>query len=210
MKSKNIKCIILGHKNFGEADKFVFLYSDETGKIRTMAKGARKITSKFMGHLETLNICDVSLYFGPKNIIITEISTIDSHNKLRKNLDKLAGALQIAEITNQVLYEGQSLDNLFRLMEKTLQHLNITKKPLIISMAYIVKLLDKVGIIPDFKKTRLSLEQKYIKFLEFIKSKHFTEIEQIALTKEEKTKIVEILTQIIERETEKHFKSFYI
>lgn len=210
MKSKNLKCVILGHRNLGESDKIVFLYNEEFGKIRAIAKGARKMTSKFIGHLETLNICDITFYFGPKNTIITEISTIDAHKKLRRNLDKLSGALQIAEITDQVLYENQTLDNLFRLMEKTLAHLNNSKKPLLISMSYIIKLLDKVGILPEFKKTSPLYERKYLKFLEFIRSKTFTEIEKIALTQEEKIKIVNILKSLIEQETEKHFKSFLL
>ena len=217
MKSKTLKCVILGHKNLGESDKFVFLYNEEFGKIKAVAKGSRKITSKFMGHLETLNICDVSLYYGPRNIIITEISTIDAHKRLHRNLEKLSGALQIAEITDQVLYENQTLEDLFRLIEKTLTHLNDSKKPLLIAMSYIIKLLDKVGIIPEFKEslrvpegTLRVLPEKYLKFLEFIRTRTFTEIETIALSKEENERIIDILKSIIERETEKHFKSFLI
>jgi DNA repair protein RecO (recombination protein O) len=210
MKSQTLKCVILGHKNLGESDKWVYLYNEELGKIKAVAKGARKITSKFIGHLETLNTCNITLYFGPRNIIVTEISTIDSQKRIRRDLDKLSGALQIAEITSRVLYENQTLENLFRLMEKTLQHLNTSEKPLLIAMAYIVKLLDKMGLLPDLRMHTYSVDKKYIKFLEFIRSKTFTEIETIALTKEEKERIIQILKTLIERETEKHFKSFLI
>ena len=83
MRNISEKCVILGHKNFNESDKLVFLYSDKFGRIKAIAKGARKITSKFTGHLETLNICFVTLYFGPRNIIITELSQDEENIKIK-------------------------------------------------------------------------------------------------------------------------------
>jgi len=71
MKRATTIAIVLGSKNFMESDKIVHLYSEDLGKIRAIAKGARRITSKFVGHLETLNLVTASLYFGPKNTILT-------------------------------------------------------------------------------------------------------------------------------------------
>ena len=209
MRNISEKCVILGHKNFNESDKLVFLYSDKFGRIKAIAKGARKITSKFTGHLETLNICFVTLYFGPRNIIITELSQDEENIKIRENLEALSGALQIAEITNQLLFEGQGLENLFKLIEKTLIHLSETKKPELIALAYIVKLLDKTGFLPDFKETKVNLSIKYLKFLEYLKKEPLTKIEKINLTSQEKKHITEFLKSWIEQETNKSFKSFF-
>ncbi|MDD3861733.1 MAG: DNA repair protein RecO [Candidatus Gracilibacteria bacterium] len=212
MRRFSAKCIILGHKDLSENDKFVFLYNEEMGKIKAVAKGARKITSKFTGHLETLNICTAEFYISPRNILITEISTDENFRNVRENLETLSGALQIAEITDKLLYENQKLENLIKLIQKTISHLSKTKKPLLISMAYMIKLLDKIGIIPDFKaiENEFNLEQKYRKFFEYLKTKTLTEIEKIHLTKEETSNIKNFLNRIIEEETGKTFKSFLI
>lgn len=212
MRTHTAKCIILGHKNLSENDKFVFLYNEELGKIKAVAKGARKLTSKFTGHLETLNICIATLYFSPKNIILTEISTTENFCKVRENLDRLSSALQIAEITDKVLYEHQTLENLIKLIEKTILHLATTKKPLLIAIAYIIKLLDKIGIIPDFKEiqSEFNLEKKYRQFFEYLKTKSLSDIEKIALTQDEALHIKNFVRQIIENETDKTFKSFLI
>ncbi|MFA7685267.1 MAG: DNA repair protein RecO [Candidatus Gracilibacteria bacterium] len=212
MRKITTKCIVLGHKDLSENDKFVFLYNDEFGKIKAVAKGARKITSKFTGHLETLNICTIELYFGPKNILITEITTDENFRNVKENLETLSSALQIAEITDKLLYENQTLENLIKLIEKTIFHLGTTKKPLLISIAYIIKLLDRIGIIPDFKaiENEFNLEGKYRKFFEYLKTKSLTEIEKISLTKEETFHIKNFLNRIIEQETGKTFKSFLI
>lgn len=209
MKNALVKCVILGHKNFGEADKLIFLYSDELGKTKAIAKGARKITSKFTGHLETMNICFITLYFGPRNTIITEVAQDENSRKIKENMETLTGALQIAEITTQLLPEDQPLDNLLKLIEKTLHHLTETKKPELIAIAYIVKILDKTGLLPDFKTTKVDLATKYLKFLEYLKKGSLTEIERINLTKSEQKHITEFLKRWIEQETNKNFRSFF-
>ena len=212
MRKFSTKCIILGHKNLSENDKLIFLYNEKLGKIKAVAKGARKITSKFTGHLETLNICDMELYLGPKNILITEVSTDENFRKVKENLDSLSSALQIAEITDKLLYEHQTLENLIKLIEKTILHLSTSKKPLLIAISYIIKLLDKTGIIPNFKdnQTEFNLAEKYRKFFEYLKAESLTEIEKISLTKTEIIHIKNFLKHVIERETGKTFKSFLI
>lgn len=207
MKTATVKCVILGQKVFGENDKLVFLYCDELGKLKVIAKGARKVTSKFTGHLETLNICEVSLYFGPRNIIITEIADNSPKTLLKENLETLASAFQIAEITDSLLMENQSLENLFTLIKKAITHLSKSERPKLIGLAYIIKLLDKVGVLPDFKQTKTKLPGKYVKFFEYLRTKHFSEIEKIILSKKEEFESQKLLSRLIERETERKFHS---
>ncbi|MFH1284441.1 MAG: DNA repair protein RecO [Candidatus Peregrinibacteria bacterium] len=198
MKNVTISGVILGHKNLGECDKIVFLYNDDYGKIKAIAKGARKLTSRFTGHLETLNFCTAVLYFGPKNIILQEISTLTCPFRSRKSLPVISNALKMAQITNQLLYENQTLENLTELLKTAIKHLTASHKKSLITTSYTIKLLDKSGLIPDFKETQLHAETKYSKFFNFIKIKPFREIEKITLTKEEKSyvkKFTETLLQ---------------
>lgn len=198
MKTLSTTCIILGHKNFGEADKLIYLYIKELGKIKAIARGARKITSKFAGHLETTNFCKISLYFGPKNTIITEISSFKNFKTLRENLDKLNCALKIAEISNRVLMENQQLENLSELLETNLDHLAISQKPELITYSYLLKILDLAGLIPDFKSINTNMETKYLKFLNFIKTNSLKHIEKIKLENEEKQELDKIFDRIIQ------------
>lgn len=202
MRSKTTKCIILGHKAIGEGDKLVYLYSDEFGKLKAIAKGASKLTSKFTGFLETLATCHISLYFGPKRIIITEISSDEFKQDDQKNLNKMTAKLHIAEITNKLLPEANPLPGLETLINKAKNHLNTCKRPLLILTAYLVKFLDKVGILPDFREINSrKIEIKYLKFFQFLKEKHFSEIDNITLTQKEEQKIKEVIKKIIENET---------
>ncbi len=185
MKSQSVQCIILGHKDLVEYDKFVFLYTEEFGKIKVVAKGARKITSKFTGHLETLNFAIAEIYFGPKNTILKEIITVKNFKKIRDNLERLESALQIAEITNQIIYENQKIENLFELLTSTMKQLSISNKPLLAAQSYIMKILDKAGMIPDFKTISTKTDKKYLKYLHFLKTQPIQETEKISIDKHE-------------------------
>lgn len=189
MKNCTTQGFILGHKNLGESDKLIFFYSVELGKIKIIAKGARKITSKFTGHLETLNHCTIEIYFGPKNTILKEVTTNNNYLKNEKELCVLGNALKIAEFTDRILYAEQTLENLEELIKGTLTQLTQTKNPDLILIAFIIKLLDKAGHIPDFKSTSLGLPEKYLKFFNFIKENPLPKIEQISLSREEEKKI---------------------
>ena len=196
IKSISITGVILGNKNFGDYHKLIFIYTEELGKIKAIAKGARKITSKFTGHLETMNLAKISLYFGPKNIIITEISTLKALKDIRENFEKITQILEIAEITNKMIYEKQSLYKLTELIEQTIEQFKKTRKPRQIKQGYQIKLLDKIGLIPDFKSIKTNLDTKYLKFLNFLKEKPLSEIEKIKLEKEEEKKINEIIDKL--------------
>lgn len=197
MKSTSINCVILGHRDFTENDKLIFLYTAEFGKIKVIAKGGRKITSKFTGHVETLNFAMAEIYFGPKNIILKEIITIKNFKKIRDNLERLSAAIQIAEITNHLLYEGQKLDNLMGLLTDTLQQLSTSTKPALTSQAYMIKILDQSGLVPDFKTIVSHLDQKYIKFFHYLQTQPLNSIDRISVTEKENETINLVIKKIM-------------
>lgn len=199
MKTATTDAIILGNKNFGETDKLVFLYCTELGKIKVVAKGARKITSKFTGHLVTLNFCRVSLYFGPRNTILTEIVSLTKNTQRIKNeLTHLQAALKIAEITNKILHDNEIMEDLYSLLKHTLFHLKNSRKPELISLAYIIKFLGKQGVMPEFKTLQTKVQEKYLKFFRFIVTQNYANIEKIALNENEKIQIEKLILRLIQ------------
>jgi len=60
--------IVLRRSNLGEADKILTLYTPNLGKIRAIAKGVRRPTSKLGGHVELLTHCSLMLARGPEAV----------------------------------------------------------------------------------------------------------------------------------------------
>lgn len=197
MKNSSINCVILGHRDFTENDRLIFMYCEEFGKIKVIAKGARKITSKFTGHLETLNFSLAGIYFGPHNIILQEIITIKNFKKIRDRLDTLSAAMQIAKITNKILYENQKIEKLMELLSQTMQHLSSSSKTALTAQSYIMKIFDRSGLIPDFKEIHGNLEQKYLKLFHFLKTQPLNQIEKISLDQQEKETVNQVMEKIV-------------
>lgn len=195
MRSQKTDCIILGHKNIGEKDKFVFVYSKEFGKLKLTAKGARSITSKFVGHLETLNICEISFYIGPHQTILQEILTHKNFLKNSPSLEVLRSAIEIAKITNNMLYENHPTEELFELLKTTIKNLKKAKNPELIYLTYSIKFLDKLGLIPDFKTLKTATPSKYLKFFNFVKEKTFEESLKISLSNTETEEIKRLIKE---------------
>jgi len=56
--------VVLRTWKLGEADRIVSLMTRENGKVRCVAKGARKTQSRFGSRVEPTNHLDVQLYRG--------------------------------------------------------------------------------------------------------------------------------------------------
>lgn len=206
MKTASTRAIILGSKNIGEHDKFVFLYTKEFGKMKVVAKGCRRLTSKFTGHLETLNICTASLYFGKNKVLLREIITEEVSANTDSDFNKAGSIMQIAEITNQMLFENQIIEELFQLIEETSAHIKSSEKSLLILISYIIKLLDKIGLMPDHQTTETRLDKDYRNFFQYIKKHPIQEISKIRLRNNEKFYIKNYIEQILQNETQRNWQ----
>ena len=56
--------LVLRSVPLGEADLLVTLFTRESGKVRAVAKGARRTTAKLVGHLEPLTVTRLALSWG--------------------------------------------------------------------------------------------------------------------------------------------------
>ena len=85
-RSIRVHAIVLRHADWGEADRLVTLFTREQGKLRAVAKGARKITSRKAGHLEPFTHVKLQLARGRSLFIVTQADTVDAYIPLRETL----------------------------------------------------------------------------------------------------------------------------
>ncbi|MFQ5886561.1 MAG: DNA repair protein RecO, partial [Anaerolineae bacterium] len=78
------EAIVLRRMNLGEADRLLTLYTPEWGKIRVVAKGVRKPTSRKAGHLELFTHSRLLIAKGRSLDIVTQAETITPFLPLRK------------------------------------------------------------------------------------------------------------------------------
>jgi DNA repair protein RecO (recombination protein O) len=99
------EAIVLKRVNLGEADSIVTLYTPNLGKIRAVAKGARRSRSKLGGHLEPLTQSVMLVAQGRNLDIITQSQTVNGFLPLRGDLYHTGCAIYITELVDQFAAE---------------------------------------------------------------------------------------------------------
>ncbi|MDV6012098.1 DNA repair protein RecO [Haloechinothrix sp. LS1_15] len=70
--------VVLRVHKLGEADRIITLLTRKHGKVRAVAKGVRRTTSRFGARLEPFGHVDVQLYPGRTLDVITQVQTVDA------------------------------------------------------------------------------------------------------------------------------------
>lgn len=68
--------VVLRTQKLGEADRIVTILTRGTGRVRAVAKGVRRTSSKFGGRLEPFMHVDLQLHTGRSLDIVTQVETI--------------------------------------------------------------------------------------------------------------------------------------
>src|SRR3989304_6032467 len=105
MRSDKTEGIIIKRKNFGEADRMLTVLTPRHGKIKIIAKGVRKISSRRSSHVELLNLSILTLHEG-KILILTEAETLNHFQDLKDNLKKSGLAFYLCELVDGLLPEN--------------------------------------------------------------------------------------------------------
>jgi DNA repair protein RecO (recombination protein O) len=100
-----VEAVILKRTDVGEADRLLTLFTPERGKLRAVAKGARKPSSRKTGHVELFNHVSLLIAVGRDLDIVTQADTVESFLPLRRNLDRLSYAYYFAELVDRFTEE---------------------------------------------------------------------------------------------------------
>ena len=86
------KGIVLRSIRYGEADRILDLYTQESGLVSAIAKGIRRTRSRFGGRLEPLSCVEFLAYEGKTLDTITQVEVLRSFRGVRENLARLKAA----------------------------------------------------------------------------------------------------------------------
>ncbi len=115
------EAIILSYTPLGEADLLVTMFTRDQGKVRAVGKGARRSTSKLVGHLEPLTVVNMSMAHGRSMDIISQAEVIQSFSSLKEDLMAITKGLYLSEMVDGFGAEASANPELFRLLLDTLR-----------------------------------------------------------------------------------------
>jgi DNA repair protein RecO (recombination protein O) len=118
------EAIVLGMMDYREADKIVTLFTLEQGKIRGMARGAKRSVRRFGGALELFARLKLEIIIKEGLAQLQSADIVTVFPRIREDLVKIGQAGYACELTDSLLPEGMCNLRLFRLLTAYLEHLD--------------------------------------------------------------------------------------
>jgi DNA repair protein RecO (recombination protein O) len=147
MPSKMVEGIILQVKLYGEADLIIDFFSSQWGRMRGIAKGAKKSKKRFVNCLEPLNWVRFTLFEKQNNSLvrIDQGELINPFPGIRKDYKKWGQASYFCEMIKELFAIGDANGSVFELIKESLQALDQGKGDLEIFDIFQIRLLKIAG-----------------------------------------------------------------
>lgn len=141
--------IVLGKRNYGEADKIISVFSKSQGKLFLIAKGTRRPSSRKRGHLEVFNLVRFSANESKGMDIMTEVSIIENYDAIKKDLKKTSVAYFLLEVIGKLTQEKEPHERVFYLLKDTLEKLQTSSTTRRLRESFIKQILIDLGFWPS-------------------------------------------------------------
>jgi DNA repair protein RecO (recombination protein O) len=143
--------ITLKSRKWGDADRIVTFYTLRFGKLRGVARGARRLKSRFGSALEPFVHCDLNLFEKRNDPLyrITQADILYPFTGLREDLARMGAAARIANLIAAVSGEGDSSPALFDMALSGLQAIQEAGDPALAALLFQIRILGQTGFRPQ-------------------------------------------------------------
>ena len=143
------EAIVLSRFDLGEADRVLTLITPTEGKLKAIAKGVRRPTSRLGGSLEPFAELTIALARGRTFDVVTQVSVGHAWLNLRDSLESTATAWYLAELADRSLEERHAAEPLYALLRRAYELLDAGMAPGRVARWYEMHLLDELGMRPE-------------------------------------------------------------
>ncbi|MBC8285733.1 MAG: DNA repair protein RecO [Nitrospinae bacterium] len=145
------RAIVLKSINLSESDRLVTFLTENHGKVKCVAKGARKVKNRFWGSLEPMSQIHL-IYFGKENqnlYRLNQADILESFQCIRDDFGKLYKGVYFIELIDSMILEGHQDKRIFKLLEQTLAALKQQKELETLIRLFEIRLLSLSGYKPQ-------------------------------------------------------------
>ena len=182
MASTTIKArgIVIRETLVGETDKYLTIFTKDTGKLVVRARGAKNAKSKYLT-AQIFAYCDFVLYQGRGFYSLTQVELIERFYNLRLNYDRLMLAYEIIALVDKYVPTGhietqESRDILLLILKAMSKLVKESTAPELIATIFKLKFLQLAGFAPNVENDQQNISQvlKYIMSCEISKVYNFS------------------------------------
>ena len=149
---------------FTETSLIVQWLTAEFGRMSTIAKGARRPKSLFRGKLDLFYQLDFTFHRSRRSDLHTlnEVSVLRTHDALRQEMGALRQASYCMALIEQSTEKETPLPRVYELIIGLLNHLSSGPPAPQSLFAFELKLLDELGLKPEWEQSRLTNGSKQL------------------------------------------------
>lgn len=119
------EAIVLRSLRYGEADRILHLYTPRRGRVSAIAKGVRRVRSRFGGRLEPFFRLQLDLHEGRGELLtITGAQTVEAYPRLRTDARALDAAARACDAVGRLFETDEPHPGVFNLLCRRLSLLD--------------------------------------------------------------------------------------
>ncbi|NIP29248.1 MAG: DNA repair protein RecO [Candidatus Dadabacteria bacterium] len=159
---KKCEALVLKKSNYGEADIIVTFYTRELGKVKGLARQAKKSRKRFGGRLELFNHLNIDITLNDNKFnILNEVNIKRSYSGIMRNLETFLISSFIIEHLDILTIENEPNDQLFDYATEAFGYMEKNENILSNLLKFQLKALKTSGYEPDLKS---DTDKDYINF----------------------------------------------
>jgi DNA repair protein RecO (recombination protein O) len=155
MTTQETDAFILRAQDLGEADRLITFYAMEGGKLRGLAKGARRSRKRFVNVFEPCSLVRLEYREKKSMVWIEACKLVDPHLALRADVGKWACGALVCELVLQLLPEGESQNELFPLLRQSMWQVAGERFPVNAVLIFLCRLMVILGYMPAISHCRI-------------------------------------------------------
>ena len=143
------EAIVLSRFDYAEADRILTLMTPGGGKLKAIAKGIRRPTSRLGGSLEPFAELRLALAHGRTFDVVTQVEVVHPWLRMRDDLVSFGTASYLAELANGTLEERHASETVYLLLTRAYGILDAGMAPGRVARWFEMRLADELGVRPE-------------------------------------------------------------
>ena len=150
--------LILRTRPLTETSLIVQWLTPDLGRVSTVAKGARRPKSPFLGKLDLFYLAEFSFHPSRRSDLHTlrEVRVLEYHRELRIEMGYLQQASYFAQLLEQTTEANTPLPGLFELVAEVIRGLPGAPPDPATVYAFELRLLTELGFDPEYSESTLT------------------------------------------------------
>jgi DNA repair protein RecO (recombination protein O) len=151
------EAIVIRSLAYGESDKIVTFFTKDFGKIKGIAKGARRSKRRFQNALELFSHIRLTFFEreGAGLMRAEGCDILHSFSGIREDLKRIFYGHYFLELTNEMTGEREAASETFSLLLSSLSHLEEKEPHEELLRIFEIRMLSLFGYRPNMKKCDL-------------------------------------------------------